>query len=68
MHRTFEKKAYTGIAAALAVFLAVASVVIWQISKHAEARMLGLAAVFGGVAASPLLGYALVLVRRGSRD
>ena len=68
MHRTLEKKIYTGIAAAFAVFLVVASVAIWQVSKHAEARMLGLAVVFGGVAYSALLGYALVLVRRGTRD
>ena len=68
MHRTLEKKIRTGIVAALAVFLVMAAVAIWQVAKHQEARMLGLAAVFGGLAFSVLLGYALVLLRRGSLD
>ncbi len=67
MHQALEKKIYTGIAASLAVFLAMAFVAIWQVSKFPEARMLGLVAVFGSLAYSILLGYALVLVRRGSR-
>ena len=61
-------KLRTGIAAALAVFLAMASVAIWQVAKHQEARMLGLAAVFGSMAYAALLVYALVLIRRGSRE
>jgi PAS domain S-box-containing protein len=68
MLRSLEKKLYAGIAAALAVFLAMASIAIWQVSKFREARMLGVAAVFGSLAYSALLGYALVLVRRGSRE
>ena len=68
MHRAHEKKIYTGIAAALAVFLVMALAAIWQVSKFREARTLGLVAVFGSLAYSALLGYALRLMRRGSRE
>jgi len=68
MHRALEKKIYAGMAAALAVFLAMTSVAIWQVSKFREARVLGSVAVFGSMAYSILLGYALVLMRRGSRE
>ena len=46
----------------------MAFVAIWQVSKFREARTLGLVAVFGSLAYSALLGYALVLMRRGSRE
>ena len=68
MHRTPDKKIYAGMAAALAVFLVVAVVAIWQVSKIHEARMLGFVAVFGSMAYSVLLGFALVLMRRGLRE
>ena len=68
MHRSLEKKIHIGIAAALVAFLAMALVAIWQVSKFPEARMLGLVAVLGSLAYSILLGYALMLMRRGSRE
>ena len=68
MHRTLKKKIYTGFAAVFAVFMAMASVAIWQLSKHHEAQMSGVAAVFGSMACLALLGYTLVLVRRGLRE
>ncbi len=68
MHRALEKKIYAGIAAALAVFLVVAGVAIWQVSKVQEARMLGVVAIFGSMAYSVLLGFALMWMRRGSQE
>jgi PAS domain S-box-containing protein len=68
MHRALDKKIYAGIAAALAVFLVVAGVAIWQVSKIHEARMLGVVAVFGSMAYSALLGFALTLMRRSLRE
>ena len=68
MHRTLKKKIYTGFAAAFAVFMAMASVTIWQLSKHHELQMPGAVAVFGIMACLALPGYMLVLVRRGARE
>ena len=68
MHRALEKKIHTGIAAALAVFLVMAFVAIWQVAKFPEARMPGFVAVFGSLAYSALLSYGLLLMRRGSRE
>jgi PAS domain S-box-containing protein len=68
MHRTLDKKIYAGIAAALGVFLVVAGVAIWQVSKIHEARMLGIVAVFGSMAYSVLLVFALMLMRRSLRE
>ena len=68
MHRALPKKIYLGIAVALAVFLVMASVAIWQVAKFPEARMLGFVAVFGSMAYSALLGCALMLMRRGASE
>ncbi|MEO6786068.1 MAG: PAS domain S-box protein, partial [Chthoniobacteraceae bacterium] len=68
MHRALSKKIYVGIAVALAVFLVVASVAIWQVSRIHEARLLGAVAVLGSMAYSALLGCLLMLMRRTSRE
>ncbi len=64
MHRTLETKIRTGIAAALSVFLSMASVAIWQAARHREAQMFAMVVIFGSMAVSGLLGYVLVLTRR----
>ena len=68
MSRPLESKLRIGIAAALAVFLAVASIVIWLGAGHPDSRITWIMAIFGTVAYWGPLGYALVLIRRASRD
>ena len=68
MHHALDKKIYTGIAVALALFPVLAAAMLWQTAQAGEARMLGLAAVLASLAYAVLLGIALFAMRRGARD
>jgi PAS domain S-box-containing protein len=68
MHRALDKKIYTGIAVALALFPVLAATMLWQTAQASEARMLGLAAVLASMAYAVLLGIALFAMRRGARE
>jgi PAS domain S-box-containing protein len=68
MYRALDKKTYTGIAVALAVFPMMATAVLWQMAQVREVRVVGLVAAVGSVAYSLVLGFALLLLRGGSRE
>ena len=68
MSRPLELKLRIGIAAALVAFLTMASIVIWLRAGHPEARMTWVIVFFGTVAYWGPLGYAMLLVRRASRE
>ena len=64
MHRTNEKTLFAGVAAALVVFLVMAAVALWHVSKVAGAWVLGVVFAAGVLACLLLMGTTWLLARR----
>ena len=68
MLRTLEKRIQTGIAAAAIGFAVMACIAISRVPRHGDSGTIALVTVFGSMLGAALLGCAMVLLRRGTRE